>query len=408
MTAFERLCYAVLFAASVGSWAAATRSSFAWVFVLPAVVSFIWRPENVPPSLYVWSQRILWFFLAVTVVLGWIMMAYPILDPPVVRLLSLVFGSPLLLLGGFFLMGSKHFRPTLTFLPATFSVMVLASFDNLANIHPYLLAAGTAGFVLLAAGTLGGHVSWKRWVCLGMSAGLVFCVSFTIVRSLPGAQGVVEKTMGQFYVTPTDVIADGSSGGVLGEFERVKLSQQTALYMWSHEPRKLRRRVSTVFDGRRWYGKHEKTPLSPASSPLAYSETNRQWLDGLPGRDFLVSNVRVLEERSRLYAVKIVRADNGTGPVLAPAGTVVLRAPLDRIMRDTAGILSLRSLSSLRIYGILYGLDRESVEVSEPYLKECRDVPTDTDPRLVELADKLAEGTSTAEERLRRTVDYVS
>jgi hypothetical protein len=77
-------------------------------------------------------------------------------------------------------------------------------------------------------------------------------------------------------------------------------------------------------------------------------------------------------------------------------------------MKDTAGVLSLSPLSTLRIYGIVHGLDRVPVEVPDAYLEECRTVPEDTDPRLIELAGQLAEGAPTAEERLRRTVGYVA
>ncbi|MCP5120151.1 MAG: transglutaminase domain-containing protein, partial [bacterium] len=100
-------------------------------------------------------------------------------------------------------------------------------------------------------------------------------------------------------------------------------------------------------------------------------------------------------------------ADDGTGALFTPTGMVLVRASADELHRDPEGTLSLPFLSSARIYGVLH-VRGTTLEESDRTMREaCLEVPEETDPRLRELAAKLAEGTSSPEELVQRTVEHV-
>ncbi len=280
MNLLQRLCLLALFASAVGAFVASLRVPVAFVFLVPAVVALFWRWTRVPPFVVSTAKRLLVVFLLVTLILGWILMAFPISEHER--------GADLLPHRGagagvswrsLFLLGRSVWSPWTTFVPATVGLLVVACFGLDAPLVPYIVAAGIAAFVFLAFG-LSGRLSWQRFASLALSGLVVLGVVSTIFWFLPWAQGYVEQAMVDLYVGGATAIS-GQGTARLGDLARLKLSKKVVLRMWSRRPVKLRGRVLTRFDGRLWSASHQPTRLSPSTSvPLHDDEL------GISGRRF--------------------------------------------------------------------------------------------------------------------------
>jgi hypothetical protein len=398
MYVLQRLCFLALFASAVGAFAASLRVPVALVFLVPAVVALFWHWTAVPGFVVSTAKRLLVVFLLVTLILGWILMAFPILSMNAVRTFSLIGGLGLAFLGSLFFLGRSVWSPWTTFIPATMGVLVVACFRMEAPLVPYVVAAGAAAFVYLAFG-LSGRLSFQRLASLAASGLVVLGVVSSIFWFLPWAQGYVEQAMVDLYVGGATAIS-GQGTARLGDMAKLKLSRKVVLRMWSSRPVKLRGQVLTRFDGSLWSASPKPTRLAPSPSVPLRDDLRHLW-EEIPGNDF------------ELYAndagsfIKIVRADSGTGSMLVPKGTAMARAGVDQLFVDPNGILTVPMMSSVRLYGLTWGTRPVSL-ASREELEEALGVPANTDPRLIELAEQLSKEAESPRERIFSTAEYVS
>ncbi len=402
----QRLCCVILYVAAAGSFAVSQGSQLAYMFVIPAVVLLFWSWKKPPAALTSWAKRLLWIFLSATVVLGWVVMSYPLLAASTVAFISGLIGYPLLLLGAFFLAGPTSWSRPWTFVLGAVAVIALSGYRLDTPLHLYLPAAGLAGFVHLALGSVGSALeagAWKRAVSLVVFGLGAAGVAAFIIRTLPWAQDRVEESMAAMVIPSSGVSGYGSES-MLGEISELKLSRKVVLRMWADRPRKLRHRVLTVFSGKLWHGVPKNAPgYTPSTAARALNPVSARWLYGLPGKDFVISNAS-----SPVLSFKILRSDGGGGPLFVPVGTALVRVSTDQLLANSAGVLSLPPFSSSRLYGILQMDPVPERTEPETVDERCLAVPEDTDSRLRKLADELAAGASTTEEMVRRTVDHVS
>jgi transglutaminase-like putative cysteine protease len=394
-----------LYISAAGAFAVSQGSQLVYIAVGATVVSLFWNWKNPPSVVESWAKGLLWILLSATVVLGWVVMSYPVLAASTVTFVSGLIGYPLLLLGAFFLVGPTFWSLSRTFILSTVAVIALASYRLDTPLHPYLLAAGIAGFVYLALGSVRSAFEagvWKRAVALVVYGLVTAGIAVTIIRMLPWAQGRVEESMAAMVI-PSSGISGYGSESALGELSELKLSRRVVLRMWADRPRKLRRRVLTSFSGKLWHGRPTNTPgFEPSSSLLALDPGRSRWLDGLPGKDFVIDSTS-----SPVDSFKILRADSGGGALFAPVGTALVRASADHLMADSAGVLSFPPFSSSRLYGVLQ-INPVPQRIEDEVDERCLGVPEDTDPRLRKLAEELGRGAATTEEMVRRTVNHVS
>ncbi len=399
----QKLCFAVLYIAAAGSFALSQGAPLPYVFFLPAVISLFWNLRNLPSVVASWAKWLLWVLLSATVLLGWVVMSYPVLAASTVAFVSGLIGYPLLLLGALFLAGPTSWSRPWTFVLSSVAVIALASYRLDTPLHPYLLAAGIAGFVHLALGSVGTALeagAWKRTAALVVFGLAAAGVAVFIIRMLPWAQGRVEESMAAMVI-PSSGISGYGSESTLGELSELKLSRKVVLRMWADRPRKLRSRVLVSFSGKLWHGRPSNAPgFTPSTAASTLDPVSVRWLDGLPGKDFIISRTP-----NPVLSFKILRADGGGGPLFAPVGTVWVRASTDQLLANSAGVLSLPPFSSSRLYGVLQ-MDPVPERIESGTVDErCLGIPEDIDPRLRKLADELSRGASTTEELVKRTVE---
>ena len=145
----KRVALGVLFGAAAASFAVLLRTAPAWLMLVVALVS-IFKHFSLG-AIHDSARRLLYAGLVATVGFGWFVMVYPVMSDSAMRLWSLAIGYTLGALGCLFLLSGRS--PGSTVIPAAAGLLVVASFDLEAAIHPYLGVAGVAGILYLGPPT---------------------------------------------------------------------------------------------------------------------------------------------------------------------------------------------------------------------------------------------------------------
>jgi transglutaminase-like putative cysteine protease len=393
----KRVALGVIFGAAAASFAATLSSLPAWLFVAAALASMFWRgfPTFLP------ARRFLYLALGATVLYGWILMVYPVVSSQTMRAWSLAMGYCVGGLGSLFLLSQSS--PWRTSIPAAAALLVISSFDLNASIHSYLAVVWLAVIVYLVADSM--PLSSGRTALLAGAELFAFSVGALVVLTLPWMQGVVEEAMVSVYTPASDGV-QAQYRSRLGELESLKRSKKIVMRVWSERPQRLRSRVLVHFDGTAWVRDPAETrSLEPRPAERLDTDA-RTFLDGITGVDFVTGEGALLGQR--LIQTKVVRVD-GEG-LVTPGGSLVVRAPLEGLQIDTAGVVSLTPRTRVRVYGILHEVDHQRSQrgpATEAVLEATRQLPDGLDPRLRALSDKLASGAASDEELAERVVTYL-
>ena len=411
----KRLSVAVLFGASAACFATTLGTTAAWAFVVVALASLLWKRRGLAPATAVALRKVLFLCLGATVLYGWVLMVYPVLSASAVRFWSLTFGYTLGAFGGFFLLHfdleESEVSVSSTTIPAAIGMLVVASFDLEAAIHGYLVVAGVAGFGYLAAEALppqddprGARLA--RLVGLGLVLTVSAAVATAIVTVLPLAQTQVEETMVSIY-TPLSDGVQAQHRARLGELQNLKLSKKIVMRVWSERPQRLRSRVLVRFDKTVWHrDPATMQELAPTMGETDVDQAAREFLDTLPGSDFVLPPERL--ESQRLIHTKVIRVDGGG--LATPGGTLVVHAPVDELRLDTAAVVLPPPRTPLRVYGVLHEVNHQRAQEGPSpasMLEASLQVPENLDPRFQALANELARDTIDDEARARRVVAHL-
>ena len=408
----SRLSVAVLFGASAACFATTLGTTAAWAFLVVALASLLWKRRGLAPATALAIRKVLFLCLGATVLYGWVLMVYPVLSASAIRFWSLTLGYTLGALGGFFLLyldlEESDVSVSSTTIPAAIGMLVVASFDLEAAIHGYLVVAGASGFAYLAAEAL--PLKDDRRVARLVGLGLVLIVSAAlataIVAVLPLAQTQVEETMVSIY-TPLSDGVQAQHRARLGELQNLKLSKKIVMRVWSERPQRLRSRVLVRFDKTVWHrDPATMRELAPITGEADVDRAAREFLDTLPGSDFVLPPERL--ESQRLIHTKVIRVDGGG--LTTPGGTLVVHAPVDELRLDTAGVVLPPPRTPLRVYGVLHEVNHQRAQEGPSpasMLEASLQVPENLDPRFQALANELARGTVDDEARARRVVTHL-
>jgi transglutaminase-like putative cysteine protease len=406
MAHFERATLAVLVGAAVLAFTRALLPASPWLVL--AAVSLVWRRPAVPRAVVDSGRHAVRVLGAVVLLLGWTLMAYPVLSTDREALVTLVCGYPLALLSTAFLL-SPAFPRASTLYPAVAALLALACFDPTAHVRVAVAVAGLALVLHLAAAPA------RRWTArhaglLAVSAIVAFVVARWIVGFLPAAQTRVEE-VGFGMMGAGGAPMSGMSAQVrLGELSKLKLSSAVVLRVFGPAAQKLRGRVYTAFDGRSWRGGSSgATPLATLPPEALAGAGLASWSESIPGRIFGAGGAP--PPAGAVIPSRILQRLVTPGLMVAPGGVRLVRAPLDDLRLDGFGLLRPAASAEVEVYGVVSQIaDDVTVpgQVAEPLLAACLEVPGDTDERLRELAGRLAAGLETPRQKIDRTVNYVA
>jgi transglutaminase-like putative cysteine protease len=390
----ERALVAFVWAA-VAAFALSRREPIAWALAVPCLLGAAVRIRSVPSRVRVVLEYTLRGLAGLVVVFGLAWSLYLALPEAVVRAVPAVAGYAFALLAPLFLAGRGVWPPARTAVPAALGALVVALLDPLAPLRAPVPIAMVAGLAYLA---LDGRP--LRPARLTAFAGGAGALAVGIVLFLPWAQPHVEQAVADALEPRTATTAAAfSTTSRLGSVEEVALSSRVVLRVWTAAPQRLRARVFTRFDGTTWHADERAglplLPVAQAPGDLA------GWLAEIPGQLFVVPGREVALASSGLR-MRVVQADLGGVAFVTPSGTILLRLTGQAPRIDAGGVVS--ATAPAAIYGIV---SQAGGGLGAPPGAEALVLPPDLDPRLAELAARLAAGEASAETRITRTSDYL-
>ncbi len=391
----------------------------AWLIVFLCLLTPFYRLEKVSPWVVPTAQYIAFVLLVGTMVFAYVLMAYPILSEQRIHLFS---GVSAAALSGFafgFLLGARIWRPGVTLIPCALGVFIIAAFNGAARLEPALVMAGLSSVAYLGLESpsrlasqpltpLAPRIKWRVALLLPP----IFLIAAGINWTLPRVQGRVELATADLMNTSTTHYSSFSAESRLGDLAQLQLSPKVVMRVWSTHPQKLRGRIFTHFDGRAWKAPATSVRQLPAAPGLpALDRATSDWLENIPGTSYVPPNPES-DSASEGGAIrtKIVQTSFNPGLLVSPARQVIVRADTSSISTDLHQTLTMPLSTSVEIYAIL---NRRSGDLVQPgaappeLLAETRRLPERLDPRLVQLARRLAGEATSPEERIHHTVQFL-
>ena len=396
---------ALFFVASVFGYVHSQEWSGAWLLWFPALAAMALTLDDVGEGLRRRGERDAWILVALAglIGLGWTL--YAMLDETRMAFLRGVIGSGLVLLGAAFFAGQRVWRPERGLIPTGLAALVVAGLDPFARMTlPTVGAAiGLVGWLALERPTRRrpGFEASRRWPPLLAFASVAMAVALALGVLLPWAQPFVESAAARALPGSGEGQVGLSSTAELGALEKLALSREVVLRLWSDRPLKLRAHVLTEFDGRRW------TAPRAASMPLprvtmAPGGALGADLEALAGATFGA----VDEVPSAAAWAQVLVGNLARGQLVAPPGPRLVRIAGGTPAMSPEGILSAAFWPSPKLYGVVYappGLASLTTEQRAAALQ----LPDALDPRLLELAERISTSARSDRERLESTLGWI-
>jgi len=140
-----------LFAATcVSALALAQATRPAWILAVLCLASLFIQIPRVHPIVAAWSRYLAWTLLGSAVLLGLVLMAYPILSMQVTTRLILLEGYGLGIFTLLFLFGRRTWPAPSALIPTALGTLMVACFNPSASLRVNLVMAGIALFAWLA------------------------------------------------------------------------------------------------------------------------------------------------------------------------------------------------------------------------------------------------------------------
>jgi transglutaminase-like putative cysteine protease len=412
---------AVMLASAVVGFALARKEPAAWLLLVPLALSLGPRLGRLPPVARAVLPVLAWALLAAVVFFHLFWSLYPLLPDAVVRLVPLVSGYGLCLLATVFHAGRSQFSPARTVIPAALGALLCGALDVFAPVGLPVAGAGAGGFLYLVSGfvaTPPAHRGRGRRVRrLVAFAGAAAGIALGIARLLPWAQPHVERAAARLGDPPATSYSGLAFDSRLGDIQELKLSRRVVMRVWTGRPQKLRARVFTRFDGQAWHAP------TRAGRELAFTAPPpppglEDFLGGIPGRVFLAARdggAAALSGTS--VQSRIVQRVFNEGALVSPPRPLLVRAPVTSLWLDATGVLVPPRGTAIEMYGIVNRWhppdgpvvsdvppDRPETPVPDD---EMLAVPANTDPRLREIARRLAADAPSPDLRLLATLAFL-
>ena len=388
---------ALLLLFAVAAFARARAEAFAWLAVLPVAAAVAFRIVRAPRLLCSAIERAAWLALGLVaaVVLNWLVSPAGQGEPA--PPLPAAAGCGLALLAALLLSARVPWPPARAAVPAALGILVIAASQSTTSMRVTVGLCAITAVALLATPSGGGPGAVARVARIAAFGLAATAVAVSIAWLLPWAQPKVLQAAAKFAFP--DAETGFSLETRLGDVGELRLSPRVVLRVWTDRPQNLRGAVATEFDGRVWHTPYlginaPVSPAEPATDPLLAS------LQDVEGTTFLVSRP---EPGVPLVAMRIQQVAPLSGTLVAPPGVVLIRGPQARLVVDEHGILNPPAPAG-KVYGVLNAPGPQAG--SEPPAAML-EVPPDTDPRIRDLAARLAAGAATPEIRVARTMEFL-
>jgi hypothetical protein len=181
--------------------------------------------------------------------------------------------------------------------------------------------------------------------------------------------------------------------------------------LWTDYPQNLRARTYSRFDGHSWRAASARSrPLEVLALDEPRATQMHDWLEQIPGRAYLIPGQDLRRISSSCVRTRIIQSLFNNGMMVSPGNKLLVRAALLNLRVDSQENLYPPPAGGVAAYGTVNLREGDLVQrtaVSPQELREALELPENTDPRIYQLAARLAERTSSPEEKLERTVSYL-
>lgn len=381
---------AALALAHAGATRAGPRLAVAAVAAAAAVCAARVRWSRVPPAVPRLAASALYATLAALGLAIVLSRQLPMVSQEASRRASLGLGGLLAcgVLG--FLAGGPAFGVGRHVLPAVAGLLAAAGMDPGASDFRKLACVAAAGawtHAFLAGGPR------RSGSAVALFAGASAALAAGIAWFLPFAQPHVVEYVARAYSEGRTGLSDRTQ---LGEVASLAVSRRVVARVFTDTPQLLRMQVFNQFDGRQWASLRRTTrTLRPLDSSRPFPEV----LGRVPGHRFAAEDAsgRLVETRV-LPALEI---DDGWG-LLTPARPALVVWPGEQMVQDDLGVVS----GDPRSTG-LYGVANDPAPSVAPANPDDLALPPRLDPRVLQLAAWLAEGTRSDREAVERTLRHL-
>ncbi len=162
-----------------------------------------------------------------------------------------------------------------------------------------------------------------------------------------------------------------------------------------NSPGYLRARAFDVYRQSKWHDLSNQEALFPEKNPFGMYFVGRTNLFRLNGRETSELDYMIIRPEFRF-----------ANAMFTPLGTSSLEAPLNLLMRDDDDIVYANNLGSGQIYGIAYTQSAYRKPPTGVQAHRMLNVPTQLDPRIRQLANRIFAGCNTTSEKVTAVINY--
>src|SRR5208282_4084 len=206
----DRVTLTIFAAASVSALALSQATRPAWILAAASVVPLFVQIPSVRAGVLAWTRYLAWTILSAAVLLGLILMAYPIFSSQTTTHLILLAGYSLAVFTVLFLFGRTIWPVASSLIPTALGTLMVACFNPAAPLRVNLVIAGAALFAWLVLPdsprrSPAHRPTWETrpMALLAAIAFATFLTAWGIIRLLPWAQSKVEQATFQSYMAGT-------------------------------------------------------------------------------------------------------------------------------------------------------------------------------------------------------------
>ncbi len=382
---------------------AALAPAAAIVAVALAIPFFEWT--GVPAALARALPRVVALVVLATALLAWLARSVGtlVLDP---SLFPRIAGPVLLAAAIVFSIAPRTFSVGRALAPSIVGLLGVAGLDpsptgyrgaalpflkgseHTAFATAYLALAVVATLALWASTILESGPRWSRrtLATLALSLAAAAGLAAAAVIGLPLLQPHVERAVASAFAEAKTGLSGEST---LGEFAELAISRRHVLDLQTSLPEagawRLPAEVLTRFDGRRW----SNPPLAAGRPPLKPAPVGPRTGPVVEG---IGAWFELASAPAEVVELRITQSEVESWPLVVPRGSAAVTADAWLLDVDAHGLVRRPPGDALRLYGALWsGTSPPPAHAPEPReIAEALELPPRVDPRLLDLARKLA------------------